>query len=115
MKYLPIGRQNFKGIIQENLLYVDKTHQVYELLRKGNLYFLSRPRRFSKSLLISTFRHLFGGEKELFKELFIGKETDYAFEQYPVLQFNFAAYGYQVENLEEELLRHIRQYASNLK
>ena len=102
MKYLPVGRQNFEGIIKENLLYVDKTRQVYNLIRQGNLYFLSRPRRFGKSLLVSTFAHLFMGKKALFKELYIGKATDYAWDQYPVLQFNFASYGAKVENLEKK-------------
>ena len=66
MKKLPLGKQNFEEIIREDLLYVDKTAQVYNLVQKGSLYFLSRPRRFGKSLLISTFRHLFEGKKELF-------------------------------------------------
>ena len=53
MRYLPIGRQSFKEIIQENLLYVDKTQQVYQLITRGKLYFLSRPRRFGKTLNMS--------------------------------------------------------------
>jgi hypothetical protein len=89
MKKLPLGRQNFEDIIKEDLLYVDKTDRVYNIITKGSLYFLSRPRRFGKSLLISTFRHLFEGKKELFKDLYLGKSTDYAFDKYPLLQFNF--------------------------
>jgi hypothetical protein len=115
MKELPLGRQNFEEIINEDLLYVDKTKQVYNLVQKGSLYFLSRPRRFGKSLLISTFRHLFEGKKELFKDLYLGKSTDYAFEKYPVLQFNFAAYGHRVENLEEILSHEIEKYADEFK
>jgi len=52
MKKLPTGRQNFAALMKENLLYVDKTRQIYELIDSGNLYFLSRPRRFGKSLLL---------------------------------------------------------------
>ncbi|MGB0861735.1 MAG: AAA family ATPase [Saprospiraceae bacterium] len=111
MKKLPLGRQNFEDIIKENLLYVDKTDRVYNIIENGSLYFLARPRRFGKSLLISTFRHLFEGKKELFKDLYLGKSTDYAFETYPVLQFNFAKLGHQVENLEEELINQIEGYA----
>ena len=111
MKNLPLGKQNFEEIIRDDLLYVDKTERVYNLVSKGSLYFLSRPRRFGKSLLISTFRHLFEGKKELFSDLYIGKSTDYAFEKYPVLQFNFAKLGYQVENLEEKLNRLVLEYA----
>jgi hypothetical protein len=80
MKNLPLGKQNFEEIIREDLLYVDKTKQVYNLVQKGSLYFLSRPRRFGKSLLISTFRHLFEGKKELFKDLYLGQSTDYGFD-----------------------------------
>jgi hypothetical protein len=112
MKKLPLGRQDFSEIINENLLYVDKTDRVYNLIEQGKLYFLSRPRRFGKSLLISTFRHLFEGKKELFKDLYLGKSTDYAFEKYPVLQFNFADFGHKVENLEAELVNKIQLYAN---
>ena len=63
MKNLPLGKQNFSEIINEDLLYVDKTDRVYNLIEQGKLYFLSRPRRFGKSLLISTFRHLFERKK----------------------------------------------------
>ena len=111
MKKLPTGRQNFKGIIDENLLYVDKTKQIYELIDSGSLYFLSRPRRFGKSLLVSLLAHLFRGEKELFENLYISKETNYHWTPYPVLQFNFAAYGHEVEDLEASLNEQLHQYA----
>ncbi|MFT6937146.1 MAG: hypothetical protein ACJA1N_001446 [Saprospiraceae bacterium] len=112
MKKLPLGRQDFSEIINEDLLYVDKTDRVYNIIEQGKLYFLSRPRRFGKSLLISTFRHLFEGKKELFKDLYLGKSTDYAFKKYPVLQFNFADFGHKVENLEAELVNKIQLYAN---
>jgi hypothetical protein len=80
MKKLPLGKQNFEEIINSNLLYVDKTERIYKLVKKGSLYFLSRPRRFGKSLLLSTFRHLFEGKKELFKDLYLGQSTDYWFD-----------------------------------
>ncbi len=111
MKRLPTGRQNFKEIIEKNLIYVDKTHQIYELILEGSLYFLSRPRRFGKSLLISTLEHIFSGQKELFQNLAIGQKTEYNFEPYPILQFNFASYGHRVENLEEHLSYTIGKYA----
>ena len=79
MKNLPLGKQNFEEIIRDNLLYVDKTRQIYTLLTKGSLYFLARPRRFGKSLLISIFKKIFGGKKELFDNLWIGQNTNYAF------------------------------------
>ncbi|MEM9885269.1 MAG: AAA family ATPase [Bacteroidota bacterium] len=111
MRELPVGRQSFKEIQEEDLLYVDKTRQVYDIIKKGKLYFLSRPRRFGKSLLISTFRHLFEGRKALFQNLYIGQSTDYEFETYPVLQFNFANYGFKERKLEELLVSDIKRYA----
>ena len=115
MKRLPVGRQNFAAIIKEDLLYVDKTRQMYELIRTGNLYFLSRPRRFGKSLLVSTFQHLFSGKKALFKCLYIDEQTNYDWQAFPVLQFNLASYGHQIENLAEELHREIRAYANSFE
>jgi len=97
MKELPIGLQNFKEIIESGYLYVDKTRQIYDLIDKGKLYFLSRPRRFGKSLLLSTLRYIFDGEKDLFKGLYIAEQTDYTWKKHPVLEFNFASYGYQCD------------------
>ncbi len=111
MKRLPVGRQNFAEIINEDLLYIDKTHIIYQLTQYGKLYFLSRPRRFGKSLLISMFRYLFEGRKDLFKDLYIGQKTDYQFDAYPILQFNFASLGHKVLDLEERLNRLIFKYA----
>ena len=72
MKY-PIGIQSFEKIIEDGYVYVDKTDLVYKLVTEGNIYFLSRPRRFGKSLLISTLKNYFLGRKELFKGLVIDK------------------------------------------
>ncbi|MCO6488391.1 MAG: AAA family ATPase [Phaeodactylibacter sp.] len=79
--------QNFREIIKDGYLYVDKTRQIYELLKQGKLYFLSRPRRFGKSLLVSTLKHIFSGDRDLFKDLYIHEKTDYDWPDYPVLQF----------------------------
>lgn len=70
MKY-PIGIQDFEQIRQEGYVYVDKTSLVYDLVTKGKIYFLSRPRRFGKSLLVSTLENYFLGRKELFRGLAI--------------------------------------------
>jgi len=71
MKKLPIGLQTFSEIIQENYYYVDKTEFAYKLLTKGKYYFLSRPRRFGKSLFLDTLTEIFLDNKELFKGLYI--------------------------------------------
>lgn len=111
MKKLPIGKQNFEEIIENDFLYIDKTRQIYNILEKGNLYFLSRPRRFGKSLLVTIFREIFQGNKELFQKLWIGQQTDYTFDAFPILQFNFADYGRKIKNLEEILQHEITKYA----
>ena len=113
MKKLPIGLQNFREIIESGYLYVDKTRQIYELLDKGKLYFLSRPRRFGKSLLLTTLRYIFDGEKDLFKGFYIAENTEYSWEKHPVLQFNFAAYGHENEpdELEQKISQDLQKYA----
>ena len=87
MKY-PIGIQSFEQIIQDGYVYVDKTDLVYQLVTSGSIYFLSRPRRFGKSLLISTLENYFLGKKELFKGLKIDAlEKDW--KTYPVFHLDF--------------------------
>ena len=92
MRY-PIGIQTFEQIIQDGYVYVDKTDLVYELVKGGKIYFLSRPRRFGKSLLISTLENYFLGRKELFKGLAIDKLEKDWFE-YPVFHLSFATSNY---------------------
>ena len=87
MKY-PIGIQDFEKIIKGDYVYVDKTALIYRLVTEGNIYFLSRPRRFGKSLLVSTLEAYFKGRKELFKGLAIDElETEWA--EYPVFHLSF--------------------------
>lgn len=87
MKY-PIGIQSFDEIILDGYVYVDKTQQIYNLAHTGTIYFLSRPRRFGKSLLVSTLKNYFLGRKELFKGLAIERlETEWA--EYPVFHIDF--------------------------
>ncbi|MEZ4888551.1 MAG: AAA family ATPase [Chitinophagales bacterium] len=111
MKKLPLGKQNFKEIIEDGYLYVDKTHYVHQLVSEASLYFLSRPRRFGKSLLLSTIAHLFNGEKALFEGLHIAEKADWEWEKFPVLQFNFAKFGHKVTNLTELLSYQVEEYA----
>ena len=87
MKY-PIGIQSFDQIREDGYVYVDKTALIYSLAKGGKIYFLSRPRRFGKSLLISTLEHYFLGHKELFRGLKIeGLEQDWL--EYPVFHIDF--------------------------
>jgi hypothetical protein len=69
MNMLPIGIQSFEKLRNANAVYVDKTQHIWNLVNNGSVYFLSRPRRFGKSLLVSTLSELFEGKKELFNGL----------------------------------------------
>ena len=87
MKY-PIGIQNFEKIRNDGYVYLDKTDLIYDLANNGNIYFLSRPRRFGKSLLISTLECYFQGKKELFKGLAVDP-LEKEWKQYPVFHIDF--------------------------
>jgi hypothetical protein len=90
MKPLPIGRQSFKDIIARGELYIDKTKYIYEMVKNGGVYFLSRPRRFGKSLTLSTLKEIFEGNKEVFKGLWI-YDTDYDWKSYPTIRVDFSS------------------------
>ena len=87
MKY-PIGIQSFDRLIEDGFVYVDKTDMVYSLVKEGTIYFLSRPRRFGKSLLVSTLKNYFLGRKELFKGLKIDS-LEKEWKVYPVFHLDF--------------------------
>ncbi|MDR0913054.1 MAG: ATP-binding protein [Methanobrevibacter sp.] len=89
MKKLPKGIQTFSKIRENNYIYIDKTEDIYNLINNGEIYFLSRPRRFGKSLLISTMEELFKGNKELFKGLFIYDKWNWE-EKYPVIRLDLS-------------------------
>ena len=103
MKY-PIGIQSFEKIITEGYLYIDKTQMIYDMVENGKIYFLSRPRRFGKSLLVSTLECYFQGRKELFKGLAIDHlETDW--KQYAVFHLDFNGKDFtQAGQLEKTLI-----------
>ena len=107
VRKMPIGIQSFEDIRRGGYIYVDKTALIYELVTRGKPYFLSRPRRFGKSLLISTLEAYFLGKKELFKGLAIEKlEQDWI--TYPVLHLDLNAEKYNSpEALIAILERHL--------
>ena len=112
MKKLPLNQQNFQNIITKGFLYVDKTEQLYRMIDEGTMYFLSRPRRFGKTLITSVLEHLFLGHKELFKGLYIAEKTDWEWTKSPVLSFNFAKLGHGVTNLEVLLKNYLQDQAA---
>lgn len=100
----PIGIQSFREIISKGYLYVDKTAYIPDLLRNGKYKFLSRPRRFGKSLLISTLEAFFKGERELFKNLAIDNLMPEQWERFPVIHLDFSGEDYHsTEVLESKL------------
>ena len=100
---LPIGIQSFEKLRTEGYLYVDKTDLVYKLVTEGSQYFLSRPRRFGKSLLTTTFRAYFEGQKDLFKGLAIEKlETEW--KKYPVFYLDFSRAGDSYADVEARFI-----------
>lgn len=93
----PIGIQNFEDLRRSGYVYVDKTHLIHNLYDNGKYYFLSRPRRFGKSLLISTMQAFFEGKKELFQGLTIeGLEKDW--NEYPVLRLDFSGENFSIRS-----------------
>ncbi|BDD06977.1 ATP-binding protein [Aureibacter tunicatorum] len=109
MSRLPIGVQDFRKLRTEGLAYVDKTEQVYNLMNLGQHIFFSRPRRFGKSLLISTLKEIFSGSKELFEGLWIEDKIDW--KTYPVIHIDFNEMNYRELALEAEIARTLDENA----
>ena len=110
---LPINISAFDLLYDKNMLYVDKTKIIYNIVSTAGRYFLSRPRRFGKTLLISLMTALFMGKKEYFKDLWIGKSKQWDFKPYPILLFDFNGISHDtpdqlkkgLENALEEIAR----------
>ncbi len=107
-KALPIDISSFDRLRSGGYLYVDKTQVIHHLITSGRFYFLARPRRFGKSLLISTLRELFLGNKEYFKDLWIDRHSSYEWPVHPVINLDFSALDWAtVETLSASLGEHI--------
>ncbi|MDR1221555.1 MAG: ATP-binding protein [Tannerella sp.] len=103
MKNLPIGTQSFEVLRSQDLLYVDKTELIFQLITTGRIYFLSRPRRFGKSMLISTLDALFNGHKELFEGLYIDDKWDWS-NSNPFIRIDWTAIKHDTpEEIERSL------------
>jgi hypothetical protein len=98
MKILPLGLQTLSNIRDRNAIYVDKTESIHRLVTTGTHYFLSRPRRFGKSLLVSTVQELFEANKILFQGLWIETKWDWSLK-YPVIHISFDALDYHEDQL----------------
>ena len=110
LRKLPVGVQSFKKIREENYLYVDKTDIIWELANNGDQYnYLSRPRRFGKSVLVATLEAYFQGRKELFNGLKIMDMED-EWKQYPVIRLDMSRGGASAEEIESYLDRTFEEY-----
>ena len=104
LKRLPVGIQTFSNIIEDDMLYIDKTEYIWNMIHLSKYIFLSRPRRFGKSLLVSTLQAYFEGRKDLFKGLFI-ETVEKEWTEYPVLRFDMSMGKHmEKEQLERYLL-----------
>ncbi len=107
---LPIGQQDFRKIREEGKLYIDKTKEIYALISSGNYYFLARPRRFGKSLTLSTISELFAGNKELFQGLWVENHWNWE-KTNPVVHIAFNRINYKDQSLTEGLRKAlVREY-----
>ena len=112
MKNLPLGTQSFEILRSQDLLYVDKTALIHRLVTTGRIYFLSRPRRFGKSMLISTLDALFSGRKELFEGLYIYDKWDWS-KSHPVIRIDWTAIKHGTpEEIETDVSEFLRGVAT---
>ena len=110
LKQLPVGIQTFEKIIENDMLYIDKTEHIWNMINLSNYIFLSRPRRFGKSLLVSTLQSYFEGRKELFKGLYI-ERVEKQWTQYPVLRFDMSMGKHmEKDQLERYLGNRLAEY-----
>jgi Predicted AAA-ATPase/PD-(D/E)XK nuclease superfamily len=110
MMKLPIGLQDFRKLIEDGFLYVDKTKHIHRLVTSGSYYFLSRPRRFGKSLTLSTIKELFSGSRELFEGLWVVKHWDWE-KTFPVLHIHFDSRGYKDKGIPNAISDFLHQEA----
>ena len=102
-KIYPIGIQNFESLRKDGFFYIDKTEIIYRLVKTGRYYFLSRPRRFGKSLLISTLEAYFQGKKELFQGLAM-EQLEKEWKRYPVLHLDLNIEKYDIPDSLDKIL-----------
>ena len=114
MKNLPIGIQTLSEIRARNCVYVDKTQLVHQVATTGKYYFLSRPRRFGKSLLISTLKELYLGNKAAFEGLWIENNWNWSTKN-PVLHFSFDKMSYKQLGLEGAIVQELKKWSKHYK
>lgn len=112
MKKLPIGIQTFSKIIEDNCYYIDKTKLIAELADKGSYYFLSRPRRFGKSLFLDTLKEAFEGNEKLFKGLYLENNWNWK-KKHPVIRIDFGGGMLRSsQELDQKIKEILNEYAN---
>ncbi len=112
LQRLPVGDSSFESIRANECVYVDKTRHLFQMADEGKYYFMSRPRRFGKSLTVSTLRCMFQGKKDLFDGLWIAENTEWEWEPHPVVFLDFNGISHDTpENLKLSLQRTLQQTA----
>ena len=106
LKRLPVGIQTFSNIVEDDMLYIDKTEDIWNMIHLSKYVFLSRPRRFGKSLLVSTLQAYFEGRKDLFKGLFI-ETVEKEWTEFPVLRFDMSMGKHMEKDQLERYLLYI--------
>jgi len=110
-KKLPLGLQDFRGIIEDGYKYIDKTRYLYALASAGKYFFLSRPRRFGKSITVATLHELYSGSRELFDGLWIADKWDWN-KKHPVIRLSLKDVNFEQRGLEEPLAERIQEAGS---
>ena len=101
-KKLPLGLQDFRKIIENDFKYIDKTEYIYRMVSKPGAYFLSRPRRFGKSITVAVLQELYSGSKELFRGLWIEDKWDWS-RKHPVIRLSFTGIGFAESGLPKAM------------
>jgi len=114
LKRLPIGLQDFRKIIENNFKYIDKTWYIYQICQSPGAYFLSRPRRFGKSITIATLQELYLGSRELFKGLWIEDKWDWNLKR-PVIRFSLKDVNFEQLGLEKALFDRMEELSIKMQ
>jgi len=114
MKRLPVGIQTFSKIVDGDYLYIDKTKEAYKLITEYEAVFLSRPRRFGKSLFLDTLHEIFNGNKELFKGLYIYDKWDFSVS-YPVIKISFAGDLRSCDSVKKRVINTLKSNSEDLE
>jgi Predicted AAA-ATPase len=105
---LPLGLQDFRKIIENGFKYIDKTKYILQLCQNPGAFFLSRPRRFGKSINLAILQELYSGSRELFKGLWIEDKWDWSVK-HPVIRLSFTSIGFQQNGLSASLSSGVRK------